>query len=608
MMTETQFVEQNKEKWEELENLLKSGQKDPDRLESLFIKVSSDLSYARTFFPNRSVRVYLNGLTQQVFDQIQKKKSRLNWTDLKTFFTLTLPFELYRSRKYLLISLCLFISSMLIGIVSSIDNPEFTAIILGDGYVQMTEENINSGDPMAVYKDHNKSDMFVGITVNNIRVAFLTFIMGIFASIGTLIVTVYNGVMVGTFQYFFYSKGLFMTSFLTIWIHGTLEISAIIIASGAGLLLGSGLLFPGTYSRMASLQISVRRALRIILSTVPIFIVAGFLESFATRHTAWPDAFKMFIIILSALIILYIYFIYPILQKNKYFQHYNEFQITPFVEDDSDEPRFKYRQLADLFTFSLTRFRKKFIAILSIGVLPIAALSGLIFWLFLWGISDQVVDTSGFSLFKGSNGHPILFILYWISVSHILVVSAIYSNDQIQNNQKVSSYAKGLPVALISSLIWLSIFFFVNNWVVILALMLVPPHFIFALIEGKASGQSLYSSNHDYFNFGYETIFKCALLTIVCCLFYLVIYVMINSVLFQFLSSYLYWHEWIDHWFFNSVLINSTILFSAFLICIPLFFFVYSDFYISEYCREHATDLKERFKSFGISNSLFEQY
>ena len=59
-MKETNFIDQNKKKWKELEELLQEDRKDPDKLSNLFIQVSDDLSYARTFYPNRFVRLYLN--------------------------------------------------------------------------------------------------------------------------------------------------------------------------------------------------------------------------------------------------------------------------------------------------------------------------------------------------------------------------------------------------------------------------------------------------------------------------------------------------------------------------------------------------------------------
>ena len=117
------------------------------------------------------------------------------------------------------------------------------------------------------------------------------------------------------FNISFYEKGLLWESVRTIWIHGTIEISVIIIAGCAGLVLANGLLlFPGTYSPgWNPLSAVVKNGLKIMISTVPFFIVAGFLEGFVTRHTEMPDWLAILIIILGSLaLIIYYYILYPI--------------------------------------------------------------------------------------------------------------------------------------------------------------------------------------------------------------------------------------------------------------------------------------------------------
>ena len=74
-------------------------------------------------------------------------------------------------------------------------------------------------------------NMFLGITINNIRVSLMAFVLGIFLGIGTLFLIMRNAIMLGAFQYFFYDKGVLWESVRTIWIHGTIEISVIIIDS-----------------------------------------------------------------------------------------------------------------------------------------------------------------------------------------------------------------------------------------------------------------------------------------------------------------------------------------------------------------------------------------
>ena len=314
-MRETNFIKQNKEKWRRFERMLKFKQNDPEKLSKLFIEITDDLSYSRTFYPNRSVRVYLNNLAQQIFYSIYKSKKAKRGS-LFAFWTEELPQLMYEARRELLLSFSIFTLALLIGAFSCAMNPEFPRVILGDRYVDMTLENIQTGDPMAVYKQMNEVDMSLGITLNNLRVGFNTFISGLFLGIGTIGVLIYNGIMVGAFQFFFYEQGELRESFLTIWIHGTIEISTIILAGCAGLTLGKGLVFPGTYSRLQSLQKHGLRALKIMLGIVPLIILAGFIEGFVTRYTDAPDILRLGIILASLSFIL-LYFVWYPYQKHK---------------------------------------------------------------------------------------------------------------------------------------------------------------------------------------------------------------------------------------------------------------------------------------------------
>ena len=69
-MKETHFIRQNKDKWIEFERVLRDPAKDPDKIHDVFIQITDDLSHARTFYPSRSVRAYLNGVAQLIFSDI----------------------------------------------------------------------------------------------------------------------------------------------------------------------------------------------------------------------------------------------------------------------------------------------------------------------------------------------------------------------------------------------------------------------------------------------------------------------------------------------------------------------------------------------------------
>lgn len=317
-MRETSFIEQNKKKWDEFETILNQERRDPDKLSELFIQVTDDLSYARTFYPNRSVKVYLNNLAQKIFRNIYRNRFS-GWNAFFNFWLEELPLVIYEARKEFLVALIVFFLSMGIGVLSSAYDSEFPKFILGDSYVSMTKTNIENGDPMAVYKSSQQMDMFLGITLNNLRVAFFTFLLGLFASIGTIGFLLYNGIMVGTFQYFFLDMnadhlGVLRESLLTIWMHGSLEIPSIIIAGAAGVALGKGLLFPGTYTRFQAFQLSARRGLNIMLGITPVIIIAAFIESFLTRYTDLPDLVRIFFILFCFAFIIGYFIVIPFLK------------------------------------------------------------------------------------------------------------------------------------------------------------------------------------------------------------------------------------------------------------------------------------------------------
>ena len=310
-MREALFVKNNYNKWKEFEELLNKKQRvQPDRLASLFITLTDDLAYARTHYPRSQNTRYLNGLAASVHQEIYRNKKEKSGR-FASFWLYELPLVCYEARRQLLHSFIIFVVSAGLGVLSAEHDNTFSRLIMGDAYINMTLENIASGDPMGVYKSMGRLEMFILITFNNIKVSLTTFAFGLLFSVGTGFILFQNGVMLGAFQYFFHQKGLFLTSFLSIWIHGTLEISAIIIAGGAGLVMGNSILFPGTYPRLESFKRGAKKGLKIVIGLIPIFIAAGFLEAFVTRLTDWHWAAKAFIILTSAAFIVYYFVIYP---------------------------------------------------------------------------------------------------------------------------------------------------------------------------------------------------------------------------------------------------------------------------------------------------------
>ncbi len=318
-MREVAFIKQNKEKWLEFElAIFGKAKKNPDELANLYIQMMNDLSYAQTYYPKSKTVIYLNHLASQIYQKIYKTK-RAEKNRFLEFFKTEVPLLVYEYRRYLLYAFVLFFATVAMGVISARFDTDFVRLILGDGYVNMTLENIKKGNPMAVYGTGSNWGSFVGITMNNLYVGARCYIYGIFGGLGTLYISSQNGIMLGAFQYFFFEQNVFWKSVRGIWIHGSMEIFAIVIETAAGFILGASILFPKTFSRVNSFKIGFKNSFKIFLSTFPFTISAGFLEGFITRYSIdMPNWLSSFIILFTLGVISFYYLVYPFIVQKKH--------------------------------------------------------------------------------------------------------------------------------------------------------------------------------------------------------------------------------------------------------------------------------------------------
>ncbi len=310
-MKEILFIRQNIKEWQHIEAM--TGRLDietPDDISAAYIRVTSDLAFAQTHYPSSRITQYLNNLSAVLHNAIYRNKCEKR-RRIITFWTQEVPLAMYDACRLLLLSAILFLLSALVGVVSQMADPDFCRCILGDSYVDQTLENITKGRPFDIYASQPGSDMFTSITINNVRVSFIVYVSGIFTSLATGCLLFSNGVMMGCFEMFFAQHNLLWQSILAVMLHGTLELSAIVVAGAAGLAMGNGWLFPGTYSRIVSFRRAAKRGLKIVVGTVPVFVVAGFIEGYITRHTEIADAVRLGFILLSAIFVVGYYIIYP---------------------------------------------------------------------------------------------------------------------------------------------------------------------------------------------------------------------------------------------------------------------------------------------------------
>jgi uncharacterized membrane protein SpoIIM required for sporulation len=283
---------------------------------SNFTRLIDDLGYAKTFYPTSKVTQYINSLATGIYLNIYKNRKEES-NRLLNFWKYDVPLTIYKHHRVILFAFLLFVLFFIVGFFSSQQDQTFTRDVLGENYVDITEENIENGDPLGIYKQGNSFLMWLRFMINNIRVSFMYFVQGITLGIWTVYSMISEAIRIGSFFYIFFSKGLGTTAAVGVLIHGMLELTAIIIASGAGLVLGKSFLFPGTISRWKALQIGVKDGVKIVIGLMPVFAIAAFFEGFVTRYYNMPIVLSSILLLISASFIIGYFILYPMrLQKS----------------------------------------------------------------------------------------------------------------------------------------------------------------------------------------------------------------------------------------------------------------------------------------------------
>ena len=133
--------------------------------------------------------------------------------------------------------------------------------------------------------------------------------------------------MLGTFDQFFAAKGLGVDFWLVVFVHGTLEITAIIISVAAGIILGKSFLFPGTIKRMSAFKQGAKDGVKIVIGLMPVFAMAAFFEGFITRLYNDISWLTTGICFLSVIFVIWYFVVYPIRLGRKFSSQLNEEEV-----------------------------------------------------------------------------------------------------------------------------------------------------------------------------------------------------------------------------------------------------------------------------------------
>jgi uncharacterized membrane protein SpoIIM required for sporulation len=296
--------------WVRLDDLLKRtgtrgvqalSHKELQELGLLYRQSASDLSAAREDASSLQLARYLNQLLGRAHNLIYMGR-RGSPRGIITFYRRTYPRIFRETFSYTLAAFIVFLAGAGFGFLLCLHDPSFPRHILGAKMMDTIDRREMWTDSVVTMKPLASS----GIMTNNMVVTFFAFAYGLTAGIGTLYILVMNGLLFGVISTACWQAAMAGKLFSFVAPHGSLELPAIFIAGGAGFLIARGLLFPGYLSRRDSLSRAGGQAVKLLLGTIPMLVIAGIIEGFISPTDLAPAMKYLLAGALFTLLVLYL--------------------------------------------------------------------------------------------------------------------------------------------------------------------------------------------------------------------------------------------------------------------------------------------------------------
>ncbi len=281
----SRWIEKRKPHWTRLESLVARGRRGVStfaheelrELALLYRQTAADLAAAREHRADAELAAYLNGLLGRAHNLVYSA-APAQPRSILTFYRHTFPRVFRATWRYTAAATGLFLLGAVLGLAACLVDPGFERFVLGPHMMDTIDRREMWTHSIVAVKPLASS----AIMTNNLSVAFTAFAMGIAAGLGTAWIMFFNGVLIGAVGSACARADMSLALWSFVAPHGALELPAIFIAGGAGLLLGRGLIAPGTLPRRDALRMHAATAVRLLLGVIPILIVAGVIEGFVS--------------------------------------------------------------------------------------------------------------------------------------------------------------------------------------------------------------------------------------------------------------------------------------------------------------------------------------
>lgn len=260
----------------------------------LYRRAVSALSTARSHGIDDDYIEYLNQLVSRAYGHIYITESK-GWPSVPNFFKKEFPQSFRRNLLFILIAFLIFAGAGIFAFGEVYRDPGTADIVLGPGTSDIIDQIASRHEGNKNWMPESERPVMSSFVItNNIKVAILAFATGILAGVLTFAILFYNGLMIGVIGAAVFARGPHIATGFWSFVapHGVIELTAIFIAGGAGLMLGWAVLNPGEYTRGTALKLAGREAFKLILGVASMLVVAGIIEGFFSPSML-PETLKL---------------------------------------------------------------------------------------------------------------------------------------------------------------------------------------------------------------------------------------------------------------------------------------------------------------------------
>jgi len=295
LIRSTRFRAEREADWQRLEALVLQAERggvhsmgfaEARDLAELYRQATTSLAIAREITLDKALLDYLEALTARAYLSVYAPQERVGGV-FRRFLTASAPAAMRRAWPFLLVGFLTMALGALAGGLLYFEDPSWYSVFLPPELAAGRGPGSSTSELRAViYGEHDSEGLGAFATYlfsHNTRIAIFVFGLGVFLCVPAILLTFYNGLILGAFVALHIDRGLGWDIFGWLSVHGVTELSAICIACAGGVQLGSAVLFPGRRTRAEALRHAGRDAAKLALIAALMLVVAALLEGFARQ-------------------------------------------------------------------------------------------------------------------------------------------------------------------------------------------------------------------------------------------------------------------------------------------------------------------------------------